>query len=183
MTGRSYRLTPLEPELDIAAFDCGEQAYNTWLTSAATQAHQTGLARVIVLLERNETDAERAVGYFAICPTLVVREKMPKPMQRRMLRSTPGWLVAKLALDKSLRGSPAQWGRQLLREALLAITAAADRGGGAVIAVDADNPALVPFYERNGFVSTGSNDLRLFMKVATARSYLVDDDRVAGTGS
>jgi ribosomal protein S18 acetylase RimI-like enzyme len=176
VSGRHYRLAPLEPGLDLTGFDCGEQAYNAWLTTAAVQAHKTGSAHISVLLDRGETGHERVVGYFAICPTLVVRDQMPKPMQRRMLRSTPGWLVAKLAVDTSLRSQPEQWGRQLLREALLAIVAAAERGGGAVIVVDADNPGLVPFYERNGFASTGGGDLRLFMKVATARAYLLDSD-------
>lgn len=176
MSGRRYRLAPLDAALDLAGFDCGEQAYNMWLTDAAAQAQKTGSAHVTVLIECGETGTDRVVGYFAICPTLVVRDQMPKPMQRRMLRSTPGWLVAKLAVDASPRGQPEQWGRQLLREALLAIIAAADRGGGAVIVVDADNLKLVPFYERNGFISTGDSDLRLFMKVATARAYLLDRD-------
>jgi ribosomal protein S18 acetylase RimI-like enzyme len=126
----------------------------------------------VVLVQHDKTDGDQVVGYFAICPTLVVREHLPKPMQRRMLRNTPGWLIAKLAVDKSLRGQPQQWGRQLLREALLAIVAAADRGGGAVIVVDADNAGLVPFYQRNGFLPTGADNLRMYMKVATARAYL-----------
>ena len=175
MTERAYRLTPLDSGRDLTSFDCAQDAYNAWLTNSAAQAQNTGSAHVSVLLERDKSAVERVVGYFAICPTLVVRDQMPKPMQHRMLRNTPGWLVAKLAIDKSLRGQPEQWGRQLLREALLAIVAAADRGGGAVIVVDADNARLAPFYERNGFVSTGGGDMRLFVKVATARAYLVND--------
>ena len=58
----------------------------------------------------------------------------------------------------------------------MAIVTAAARGGGAVIVVDADNPALVPFCERNGFLATGGHDLRLYMKVATARAHLLDSD-------
>lgn len=176
MSSPRYRLAPFGPDLNLTGFDCGEEAYNVWLFDAAAQAHTTGSAHVSVLLERDDTSGERVVGYFAICPTLVVRDQMPKPMQRRMLRSTPGWLVAKLAVDNSLRSQSDQWGRQLLREALLAIIAAAERGGGAVIVVDADNAGLVPFYERNGFISTGGTDQRLFMKVATARAYLLGND-------
>lgn len=172
MTERVYQLGPLKPDTSLSGFDCGEDSYNTWLTGSAFQAQEVGLARVFVLLERDTEISERVVGYFAICPTLVVRDQLPEPLQRRMLRSIPGWLLAKLAIDKGLRGLPKQWGGQLLREALLAIVAAADRGGGAVIVVDADNPGLRPFYERNGFAGTGADDLRMYMKVATARSYL-----------
>lgn len=178
MTERVYRVAPLAPDLDLGSFDCGAEAYNRWLTDSAPQAQQTGSVRVYVLIESETAARERVVGYFAICPTLVVRAQLPKPMQRRMLRSTPGWLLAKLAIDKSLRRQPEQWGRQLLREALLVIVDAAERGGGAVIVVDADNPGLVPFYTNNGFISTGGDDLRMFLKVATARAHLIEDDVV-----
>ncbi|WP_375494045.1 N-acetyltransferase [uncultured Jatrophihabitans sp.] len=174
MNGTAYRLTPFDPAVDLNGFDCGEPSYNQWLTSAAARAHESGSAHVTLLIEISERATERVVGYFAICPTLVVRDQMPHPMQRRMLRSTPGWLIAKLALAMPLRATPQQWGRQLLREALVQVIAAADRGGGAIVVVDADNDGLVPFYERNGFVATGGDDLRLFMKIATARAYLTE---------
>lgn len=118
---------------------------------------------------------ERVGGYFAVCPTLVVRDTAPKQVSRGMLRSAPGWLLAKLALDRSLRGDVEhRWGRQLLREALLTIVAAAELGGGQVIVVDPDNADLVAWYISNGFVSTAGPDLRMYMKVATARSYLAE---------
>jgi hypothetical protein len=41
--------------------------------------------------------------------------------------------------------------------------------------VDADNPGLIGWYSRHGFRSTGGQDLRLYMKVATARKYLEQD--------
>jgi hypothetical protein len=81
--------------------------------------------------------------------------------------------VAKLALDKSMRGDKVnQWGWQLLRVALETIMDAAEVGGGQIIVVDADNPGLVDWYARHGFVAPGGANLRLYMKVATARKYL-----------
>lgn len=175
MSAASYRLAPLDCSFDLAGFDCGEPAYNAWLTDTAVRAHESGSSRVYVLLEHSDASQagsvpERVVGYFAICPTTVVRDAMPKSLQRGMLRATPGWLLAKLALDTSLRGG--QWGRQLLREALEVILDAAERGGGAVIVVDPDNEHLVSFYASNGFTSTGSDDLRMFVKLATVRAHL-----------
>lgn len=101
-------------------------------------------------------DAEhRVVGYFAICPTMVVRDDMPKPLQRGALRAAPAWLLAKLAQDGSLRGAKNhQWAAELLREAL---------------------ETILGWYSRHGFQSTGSHDLRLYMKVATARKYLAQE--------
>ena len=173
MSEPSYRLALLEASFDLAGFDCGEPEYNAWLVRHAVTANELGSSRVYVLLEGENAGDQRVVGYFAICPTTVVRATMPKPLQRTMMGSTPGWLLAKLALDTSLRGSDKQWGRQLLREALQTIADAAARAGGAVIVVDPDNDGLLGFYARNGFVATGGGDLRMFMKVATVRATLL----------
>lgn len=173
-----YRVVKLAPGFDLGAFDCGEPAYNEWLTDDASRAVESGSAAVHLLVEiptepDDQPGRSRIVGYFAICPTLIVRDNAPKQVRRGLLRSAPGWLLAKLALDQSLRGDrERQWGRQLLREALLTIIAAAELGGGQVIVVDPDNAGLVAWYAANGFLSTGGPDLRMYMKIATARAYL-----------
>ncbi|MEI2276684.1 hypothetical protein OHC50_04295 [Paenarthrobacter ilicis] len=151
------------------------ESYNSWLTEHAAKAVESGASMVYLLIESQISAEQKVVGYFAICPTLVVRDDMPKPLQRNLLRSTPAWLLAKLALDRTLRGdSDMRWGWQLLRVALETIVEAASMGGGQVIVVDADNPGLIGWYSRHGFKPTGGSDLRLYMKVATARKYLLD---------
>jgi len=65
-----------------------------------------------------------------------------------------------------------RWGSQLLPEALETIVASADRSGGQIIVVDADNEGLVGWYRRHGFLPTGGSGLRLFTKVSTARRHL-----------
>ena len=175
MTSPVYRVTKLTPGFDLRAFDCGESAYNEWLVQHSANAVQAGSSMVYLLLQQADHAGaeERVAGYYAICPTVVVRDDMPKSLQRGMLRAAPAWLVAKLALDRSLRGDKDhQWGAQLLREALEKIVASVDLGGGQIIVVDADNPGLTGWYTRHGFKSTGGQDLRLYLKVATARKYL-----------
>ena len=177
MTSPVHRVTKLTPGFDLRAFDCGEPTYNEWLVQHAVNAVQAGSSMVYLLLEQVDPGAEeRVVGYYAICPTVVIRDDMPKSLQRGVLRAAPAWLLAKLALDTSLRGDKDhQWGAQLLREALEKIVASVDLGGGQIIVVDADNPGnpgLIGWYSRQGFKSTGGQELRLYMKVATARKYL-----------
>ena len=178
MSSATYRVAKLTPDIHVAGFDCGEPAYNQWLTEHALAAVTAGSSAVYVLLEQQESDAgERLIGYYAICPTLIVRDDLPKPLRHGMLRATPGWLLAKLALDVSRRGDKdQQWGAQLLRDALETIVAGADVGGGQVIVVDADNAGLLDWYTRHGFRSTGTDNLRLYMKVATAQQYLRSGD-------
>lgn len=177
MTSAAYRVTRLGPGFDVGAFDCGEETYNGWLRDHAAGAVAAGSAAVYLLLEQAQPhDGERVVGYFAICPTLVVRDKIPRPLRGGVLRAAPGWLLAKLALDRSLRGDgDRRWGAQLLREALQVIVRSADQGGGQIIVVNADNARLVDWYKRHGFRSTDERELRLFMKVSTARKYLPGD--------
>jgi hypothetical protein len=174
VSSATYCVAKLAPGFKLDDFDCGEQAYNQWLARHALAAVKAGSSAVYVLLEIDDAEApERVVGYYAICPTLVVRDEVPRPLQRGLLHAAPGWLLAKLALDVSLRGNEQrQWGAQLLRDALETIVASADAGGGQIIVVDADNAGLVDWYTRHGFRSTGAANLRLYMKVATARRYL-----------
>ncbi|HEX4726771.1 MAG TPA: hypothetical protein VH298_03180 [Jatrophihabitans sp.] len=182
MSSPSYRVQPLSVAFhltgfdltgfDLTAFDCGEPTYDQWLVNHARQAVRSGSAAVQLLVERQSGSA-RVVGYYAICPTLVVRAATPKQLRQGLLRSAPGWLLAKLALDRSLRGDPdRQWGRQLLRQALLTIIEAAEVGGGQLIVVDPANAGLVDWYAGNGCLTTGGPDLRMYLKVATARAYL-----------
>lgn len=177
MSAPNYHLVRLTPGYDLEAFDCEQPVYNQWLVADAGRAVTAGSAMVYLLIEReapaDEAASGRVVGYFAICPTLVVRDDAPPQLRRGMLRAAPGWLLAKLALDRSLRRDKQHhWGRQLLREALLTIVAAADVGGGQIIVVDPDNPRLVDWYAANGFLATGGPGLRMYMKVATARAHL-----------
>jgi hypothetical protein len=178
VTSPTYRVTKLAPGYDLGALDCGEPDYNRWLTDHATAAVANGSSMVYLLLEPSRHGSqERVVGYYAICPTMVVRDQVPKSMQRNLLRNAPGWLLTKLALDRSLRGDQTNhWGRQLLRDALETIVDAADRGGGQIIVVDADNPGLVDWYTRQGFIPTGTANLRMYMKAATARQYFGQSD-------
>ena len=103
---------------------------------------------MVYLLERVRTSAEeRVVGCYAICPTLVVRDDLPKS----------------LSGDKDHK-----WGVQLLREALEKIVTNVDLGDGQIIVVDAENTGLIVWLSPQGFKSTGGQELRLYVKVATA---------------
>ena len=172
-TSPTYRVTKLAPGHDLGAFDCGEPTYNDWLTRHAAASVQAGVAAVYLLLENAEA-GERVVGYYAINPTQVIRDDVPNKLSRGWPQAVPAWKLGKLAVHLDLRADKdAQWGRQLLRDALETIVRVADAGGGKVIVVDADNEGLLDFYLRNGFKSTGiAGDLSLYLKVSTARAAL-----------
>lgn len=173
MRDPTYRVIKLAPGHDLGAFDCGEPTYNDWLFRHAGSSVHAGVAAVYLLLEETEGQS-RVVGYYAISPTQVVRDDVPKPLSRGWPRTVPAWKLGKLAVHIDLRADKdAQWGRHLLREALETIVRVADAGRGKVIIVDADNQGLLDFYLRNGFKTTGvKRDLSPYMKVSTARNAL-----------
>ena len=173
MSEPTYRVVKWASGYDLGAFDCSEPSYNDWLIGHAAASVQSGVCAVYLLLAEVE-DHARVVGYYAINPTQVVREVVPGKMARGWPQTVPAWNLGKLAVHVDLReDKDAQWGRQLLREALETLVRVADAGGGKVIVVDADNPGLLGFYIRNGFKSTGvEGDLSLYMKVSTARKAL-----------
>jgi hypothetical protein len=140
------RVVKLAPGFDLTAFDCGEPSYNEWLLRHAAASVTAGVCAVYLLLETT-AEASRVVGYYAINPTQVVRDELPRAVARGGPQTVPAWKLGKLAVHVDLRADkPAQWGRQLLRDALETIVRVADAGGGKVVVVDADNPGLLDFY-------------------------------------
>lgn len=158
---------------DLGAFDCGEAEYNEWLVTHAGRSVSSGVCAVYLLIETTR-GSRRVVGYYAINPAQAVRADLPRSMARGWPAAVPAWKLGKLAIHVDLRADRgAQWGRQLLRDALERIVRIADAGGGKVIVVDADNAGLTDFYLRNGFKSTGiEGDLSVYMKLSTARKAL-----------
>lgn len=175
-----YRLVQLPANLELGDldFDCGSEKYNRWLRLHAHRAVSSGSASVYLLMET----AGRCVGFFTLSPTQVVREEIPSELHGGLMRTAPGFLIGKLALDKTLQtrwrrehgleALPLSIGPDLLRAAVLKAVEASRVGGGQVIVIDADNDDLVPYYQRWGFTpAKGSGQLRLYLKMSTARKY------------
>lgn len=175
MSEPPFRIVQMPSGFDPAGidFDCGQSEYNDWLIDKAPRAVKSGSASVYLMLD---TAAGREVGYFSISPTTAAAADMPKKAPGGLMIKPPGYLIGKLALDRSLQGRKppkVPLGPELVLAAIAKVVEAADRGGGQVIVVDADNSGLVPFYEGCGLLSTGiEGDLRLYMKVSTARKLL-----------
>jgi hypothetical protein len=171
-----YAFEPLAPRHDLGVFDCGDEHYNRWLQNSALVAVQAGTAAVTVFVREDESGGQ-VVGYFAICPTGVVRDDVPNKAKSGSLNPIPAYLLAKMALDQGHRGDRVNmWGLQLLLGAFRQVLSASEAGGGRLLVVDADNEGLVPWYTEHGFLPTGTNSLRLYMKIATIRKYVGEYD-------
>ncbi|GAB3087966.1 N-acetyltransferase [Nocardioides zeae] len=182
MSEPHHRFEPAGPHHDLTAFDCGDERYDRWLQTSALAAVRSGTAAVTVLV-RDAPSGARVAGYFALAPTGVVRGAVPNSARSGRLDPIPGYLLAKLALDRTYRGDRVNlWGTQLLLGAFRQVLAASATGGGRLLVVDADNEGLVPWYRGHGFLPTGVDPLRLYLKIATIRRY-VDDYDSRGEGA
>jgi GNAT superfamily N-acetyltransferase len=144
-------------------FDCGKEPLNDWLGSQARRAQVAGTAKTFVWTLPRDC---QVVAYFSIAPTQVIRSDLPSARLAGGYSLIPGYLLARLALARSLHGQGL--GQQLLLDALSRIVEAAGRGGGRLVVVDAIDESAHAFYRRHDFVSvTGSQ--RLYLKIETAR--------------
>lgn len=152
----------------LEGFDCGKASQNTWLIAHARRADRSRVAHVYVWTPSGE---RRVMAYFAICPTEVVRsdDGVSGSMAAGHSR-IPGYLIARLAIDTSLRGRG--YGEQLLLDALGKAVAASEIGGGRLIVVDAIDDDARSFYEHYHFVPVRNRERRLVMKVSTAAKAL-----------
>ena len=153
----------------LGNFDCGTESLNAWLIDHARRADARGIANVYVWTAAGSPDV---CAYFAICPTELVRSEsgITGTMSGGYSR-IPGYLIARLAIDVSLRGNG--YGAQLLLDALGRAVAASKIGGGRLIVVDAVDDNAVDnnarrFYEHFHFTPVGKRENRLVMKVSTA---------------
>ena len=162
MTWWSARLTV---EHETADFECGHASLDRWLKEQALRAEEAGVSATTVWTPARDS---RVIGYYSIAPTQVRRDELPKGTSGGY-SSVPGYLLGRLALDKTLQGQGL--GRQLLLDALEVIITAADHSAGRVIVVDAIDAAAATFYEHFGFTQVGDTQ-RLALKVATARAAL-----------
>jgi len=94
----SFRATPIRSEFDLSQFDCGgDESLNDYLKNEALIAHQRGASRTHVWLSDN-----MVVGYYTLIPLTVTSRDIPNHMRCGFNVGVPGFVIGKLALDRSL---------------------------------------------------------------------------------
>lgn len=163
-----YTSRALTEHHEIEAFDCGVESLDAWLRNEAMRAQRADTARTYVW---TETDASAEVlAYFSIAPTVVLREELTRGQSAGYSMDIPGYLLARLALDKRLKGQGL--GTELLVDAIGRIVGASEATAGRLIVVDAVDAAAVTFYRKHDFTPVRGNPNRLVLKIATARQLM-----------
>jgi ribosomal protein S18 acetylase RimI-like enzyme len=132
---------------DVAAFDCGVPALDTWLKAVAGQHQKNGTSKTFVLVDA--AIPATVIGFFAMslrAPTLV--DALPPAMQKKLPQAISGYTLARLAVSVQFKGQG--HGERLLLKAMQKAQLASKSVAGFGLFVDAKEGAAA-FYEKYGF--------------------------------
>jgi predicted GNAT family N-acyltransferase len=161
-----WESAPLSAPHDLSGFDCGVPSLNAWLTDHSRRAQVSGTAITYVWVRSNDV---RVVSYYAIAPHQVLREEVFGSFAGGV-SIIPAYLLARLAVDQSLRGQGL--GGELLHDALGRIVSAAAIASGRLVVVDAIDEQAAEFYRHYDFQPVKNNPLRLVMKISTLQKVI-----------
>lgn len=148
---------------DRRAFDCGVQPLNEYLQRYAWQNEKTGVSKTVVAASTECPG--RVLGYYSLAPRSIDFEVVPEALAKRLPRyPIPAYLLARLAVDKSVQGGGL--GAQLFLGAGERCLAAASEAGGAFMLVEAKDLQAVRWYERFGATPSDADPLLLILPLA-----------------
>ena len=150
--------TPISPEHDHSAFDCGDPSLNEFLQRHALDKQNAKLSRTYIVLRGSVI-----VAYYTLAHVSVTQEETPKKFGRGMPRVIPAMLMARLAVDQSAQRHGL--GRSLLSDAMRRTWGVMEIGAAPVrlFVVDAKDDNAKAFYERFDMTASPQNPMRLFL--------------------
>jgi GNAT superfamily N-acetyltransferase len=155
----------LAPSHDLEAFDSGVPPLDEWLKRRARANETEGASRTFVLCEES-----RVIGYYSLAAGSLMHANAIGKVRRNMPDPVPVILLGRLAIDSRWQGKGL--GADLLRDAVLRTTSAAETIGVRAILVHAISEAAKAFYERRGFRSSPADPMTLMITIEDARKAL-----------
>jgi GNAT superfamily N-acetyltransferase len=157
----SYRIEPLGPRHDRAAFSCGVEPLDRYFRTQAGQDVRKLIASCFVAVA---ADSPNIAGYYTLSATGIALTDLPSELAKRLPRYPllPAILMGRIAVDERHR-------RRGLGEILLFDAfARALRSDIAAFAfvVDAKDAAAKAFYQRYRFLPLAGDGYRLFLPMA-----------------
>jgi predicted GNAT family N-acyltransferase len=174
-----WKIEPLGPQHDRAAFSSGSAALDQYLKTQAGQAVAKNLAAVFILTP----DGKTILGYFTLSAFSVNFSEIPEQLAKKLTKmgEVPATLLGRLArsLDEKGKGI----GEILLVDALKkALLNSATVASWAVV-VDAKDDNASAFYKRFGFVEFPNTPKRLFLPMQSIEELFADETANAKTSS
>jgi GNAT superfamily N-acetyltransferase len=151
---------------DVAAFDCGNEVLNRWLTRYAGQSERRDAARTFVAV-----GARGAVlGYYTLLAGQLSHENATASVRKGQSRHfpIPIALLARLAVDRNHQGEGL--GAALLRDALARVKLASAHVAVRAVVVHAIDDRAADFYERFGFRALTATPRTLMVTLSDLRA-------------
>jgi predicted GNAT family N-acyltransferase len=157
-----YRIDPLSPYHERAAFASGVEPLDRYLKTQAGQDSRRRMASCFVLTREDEPS--RILGYYTLSALSIALSELPPGLTKRLPRYpiVPAALLGRLATDSRHRGK--RLGELLLFDACARVL----RSEIATFAlvVDAKEATAERFYARYGFLKLSAGGRRMFLPVA-----------------
>ena len=152
--------TPLTPDHDLSAFDCGEPALDDWLRHRALK-NESRFSRTYVVC-----DANKVVAYFCISAGSVERGMVPGRIRRNAPDPVRVSVIGRLAVSRDHAGKGL--GADLLADALCRIASASRiLGIGAVMVHAQDDEARRFYLHCAEFIDYPADSRTLFLPIET----------------
>lgn len=151
---------------DRSLFDSTQPSLDDWLRKAARDSDGRNLTRTYVWHRGDDV----VVAYYTLMPYFIEREALSTKQARGLPDRISCYLVARLALDRSLHGR--RLGSQLLASALARAAIGARALGGRYVIVDAIDEAAASFYGHHGFEAIPGSPDRLVLPTKALDPYL-----------
>lgn len=175
-------IEPLDPARhDRAAFSCGVEQVDNFFKRTANKLVRADNLRVFVMT----SPEHKLIGFYALNAHSIDYTELPA----KFARTRPGHgpipavYISMIGVDQRYAGKG--FGGDLLTDALARIADVSDNLGLAVVLLDildCGNLELTEkrkkLYTSYGFAPLPSNEMRLFMPLATVRALLAEDDEL-----
>lgn len=167
-----HRIEPLAKLHDRVGFDCGIEPLNLFLKQTARQHASRGISRTFVLVDKAASEPKPIVGFFTLNLCQIQSEALPPDEAKKLPRSAAGVRLGRLAVSKHYHGRGL--GKILLVAAMKKFLEIFSIAGGIGLFVDAKDHDAKAFYEHFGFVPLPTNELQLFLPVASIQEALAE---------
>ena len=156
------------PQHRVAAFDCGDEALNSYLRKFALANHQAGYARTFVACDRQHA----VLGYYTLTASQVAHENASERLGKGAARHpVPVALLARLAVDRTAQGR--RLGQGLLLDAIRRVLGVAESVGIRALLVHAKHERAAEFYRKYaGFEPLPGDPLAFYLLLKDARKTL-----------
>ena len=158
--GRVTAPEPLSSTHQLAEFVSGESVLDDWLKQRGLKNQAYGAARTFVVCK---ADSNQVAGFYSLATGSVNQVNATGSLRRNMPDPIPVIVLARLAVDVSLRGKGL--GADLLHDAVLRCYRVAENIGVRAIMVHALTEEAKSFYIHHGFKASQTQERTLFLKI------------------